>query len=93
METIRFVRSDLIRWVLLGLLLGSSLTVIGEESIPGLTKRGERELAKHPIPDFTAGDKKGETNDWNLGPADGMIRGLDILAVVNQFYHDCVAPP
>lgn len=51
---------------------GSGLT------IPGLTENGARELAKCPVPDFTAGDSKNETHDWNLGPtgARGWMWGM-----------------
>ena len=46
--------------------------------IPGLTERGKRDLAKCPIPDLTAGGKKNDKHDWNLGPtgARGWMWGM-----------------
>jgi hypothetical protein len=46
--------------------------------IPGLTEKGQRELAKRPIPDLTDGGEPDDTHDWNLGPtgARGWMWGM-----------------
>lgn len=48
--------------------------------IPGLTKKGVRELSKCPMPDLTAGGEKNEKHDWNLGPtgARGWMWGMTL---------------
>ena len=46
--------------------------------IPGLTERGKRDFARCPIPDLTAGGKRNDKHDWNLGPtgARGWMWGM-----------------
>ncbi len=66
------------RWALIcvaGMMAGATFA---EGPVPGLTARGKRDLAKNPVPDFTRGDEKGETHDWNLGPtgARGWMWGM-----------------
>ena len=56
------------------------VTFCGAAEIPGLTARGERDLATCPIPDFTKGDKPNKNHDWNLGPtgARGWMWGMSL---------------
>lgn len=71
-------RSTLIGAVLSALLVSVSHAQVSEVSIPGLTAKGKSELAKCPVPDFTAGGEKNENHDWNLGPtgARGWMWGM-----------------
>ncbi len=47
---------------------------------PVFSARGQHFLARHPVPDFTAGGKPDATHDWNLGPtgARGWMWGMQL---------------
>ena len=71
-------RSGMVAMALSVLLLSQFHAQASEVRIPGLTAKGKGELAKHPLPDFTAGGKTNDKHDWNLGPtgARGWMWGM-----------------